>query len=370
MAKSSTNSLLDQPVARRSNDPMARSASKSRRPGPPPGRRCGMQDIARDLGISVSLVSRVLNNRLGTAGASPAMIKAIHKKALELSYRKNATATSLASGRQNAIGVFIHRHGVAGSNISSAMVEGIAAAAVRLHQRLVLQYYTTLPELSDLLPLAHGNAVDGLILGGVPHQHLARQWRLVREDLPVVTIHADPIHPDVPNIGINQEEVIRLATAHLIERGCQRIALVSNGSEKWPRAVGYRKALSEHGIAYDPDLVGAVDSYNADAGERAAAQWLERGVKFDGVVGQSDQHVAGVVKVLLRVGVAMPDQVKLIGVDNSPFCDFFVVPLSSVSQEEFRRGELAVQALMDLIDGKPAPSMTVSPVIYPRLSSQ
>ncbi len=359
---------LDPRLKRAITRGMAKNAKPKEIIVTPPARRSGLQDIASQLGVSLSLVSKVLNNRLGTTGASQAMVKAIHEKAAELKYQKNATATSLATGKQSAIGVFMHSYGVAGSNIAASLVEGIAAASARLHQRLMLQYFKSIPELSHTLPLVHRNVVDGLILGGVPHRELLAELRQTHRDLLFVTVHSGQDRGEYVNIGVDQPEILRIATKHLIERGCRRIACVNVPSESF-RVLGYKAALKESGIPYDPAIVFPGESYYSVTGEKAAAHWLERGYQFDGVVGQSDQHVAGVVKVLMNAGIKIPEQVKLIGVDNSPFCDFFVIPLSSVSQEDFRRGELAVETLLDAIEGKPVKSVNVQPVVYARRSS-
>lgn len=345
------------------------STSPSSRRVPVPVRRTGLQDIARELKVSVSLVSKVLNNRLGTTGASAQMIEAINAKAQELNYQKNATATSLCDGRQNAIGVFIHRHGVAGSNITAAMVEGVSVSASKIKQRLVLQYYHTLAELNDILPIAHSNAVDGLILGGVPHPEIMQALREAsRQNLPIVSIHDGPIHPDIPNIGINQVRIGYLATTHLLDKGCRRIAHVAQKDNRG-RFDGYVQALADRGVAFDEALVFRCNTYTVESGVKAAEHWLSKGIQFDAVFGQSDQLITGVFKVLMRHGIKVPEQVRLIGVDESPFCDFFLVPLSSISQVDARRAELAVDALMNLINGQWVDHTYVDPVVHARESS-
>src|SRR5689334_5501794 len=101
---------------------MKPSASTSSKPG-------GLRRIAEELGISVSLVSKVLSGRMGTSTATPEMVKAIQQKAEELHYRKNRAAEALVTGRQNVIAVCLHHHGVEGSTIVDEMVNGIAAEA-------------------------------------------------------------------------------------------------------------------------------------------------------------------------------------------------------------------------------------------------
>ncbi len=335
---------------------------------PAGGRRAGLQDIARELGVSVSLVSKVLNNRLGTSGASREMVNAITSKAAELQYRKNAAAHSLAGGKQNAIGVFIHQHGVDGSNISEAIVRGIAEAAIRHSQRLVLQYYQSAPQLSDLLPLAHGGTVDGLILAGVPHAKLATALQeALREQLPVVTIYAEPVHADFPNIGIRPDDLLRAAVDHLVERGCRKIVHVSRDVL---RESGFVSAIRARGLSLDANAICKVPDFSIASGVRAARFWLQERTPFDGIVCQSDQHACGVMNELSKAGVGVPGQAKVVGIDNSPYCDLLPVPLSSVSQQDIERARLAVDLLMKRVGGEHADSVFVAPVLHPRESSR
>src|SRR5690606_34442906 len=133
----------------------------------------------------------------------------------------------------------------------------------------------------------------------------------------IVTAHSGQNKLDFINIGVDQREILRVATRHLYDRGCRRIACVNNSTESH-RIKGYEAALKELGLPYAPELVYPAMNYLAESGEKAAAHWLAQGVQFDGIVGQSDQHIAGVTKVLLEAGIKIPRQVRLIGVDNSP----------------------------------------------------
>jgi len=346
----------------------------------------GLRDIAKDLNISVSLVSKVLSGRMGNSGAAAGMVRAIQEKAQELQYQKNRQAEALSTGRQNAIAVCIHRHGEAGSAIVEEMVEGIAQEAAVHQQRLVIQYYTTLPQFRAFAPELHRNLVDGVIMGGIGHPELIEDLNAMdQRGLPAVTILDKKLGAGFANVGMDQVEVSRRATAQLIAQGCRRIAhfgelvkapVGTNGftpAASWnlgqSRREGYALALQEAGLEYHPELVVAVSDFSYAAGLEGTTVLLDKDLPFDGIVGQSDHHVAAALNLLVTRGWKVPQQVKLIGIDNAPFCLYAIVPLSSVSQEFESRGRHAVRLLMDKLNGGIISSIQVEPTVHVRLSS-
>lgn len=329
-----------------------------------------LQDIADELDVSVSLVSKVLNARKGTGGASLATYRAIRAKAAQLGYRKNISAAALAKGKQGVIGVFIHRKGLPGSAIAEELVEGIADEAGAQGQRLMLQFFETADQFKALCPSVDRNVLDGLIVGGVTHPELFDELvQFEQRDVAVVTVHDLGADPRVINVGMDQVEVSRLATAHLIERGCRNIAHIAAIDGGTPRFDGYRKALAEAGIPYKPELVIHVPGYGARRGEEAVAELTSRGLVFDGIVAQSDHQAIGAMNTLLRAGRRVPQDVRVIGVDNAPFCELSIVPLSSISQEFRERGSRAVRLLLERMNGKAVSSITISPRLCCRASS-
>lgn len=327
----------------------------------------GLQDIANELNVSVSLVSKVLNGRLGTTGVSKETVRAIRGKAKELGYMKNASAAALATGKQNAIGVFIHRTGANGSGIIEQMLLGIAGESARQGQRLMLHLFESADEFRAACPKVQRSAIDGLLVGGIIHRELIEELLEIRErGVPVVTCHDQALDPRLPNVAIDQSQVMKVATHHLIERGCKRIAHISNNE---PRLRGYQAALVEAGLPYRPELVYHGGSYEYAAGAEAVVRWMAAGIAFDGVAAQSDQLAIGAFNMLMSAGRKVPDQVKVIGIDNSPFCELNSVRLSSVSQEDHLRARRAVQLLLESIEGKRVPPIQIEPTLYAREST-
>lgn len=332
--------------------------------------RATLQDIASALDVSPSLVSKVLNRRFsGRSSASQAMSGAIFAKARELDYRANSNALSMQLGRQDAVAVFVHDHGVPGSELTSRTVKAVARRAALLHQRLMLQYYSLPEEFSELAAQAHPSTVDGLVLIGIAlRQPSDALENLVRRRLPVVTVYDHAIHPQFPNFGLDPGAIARSAVAHLAEQGCRRIALLGTHLGA-ARRQGFLKALAEAGLSVEEALLAPQPGLTADVGEETVRAWLAEGRAFDGVAAFSDQLAAGAINALTRADVRVPEQVKVVGVDDSPFCEFFPVPITSVSQEVALRGDLALDALHRLIRGECVGSSAVAPKLRVRASS-
>ena len=182
-----------------------------------------------------------------------------------------------------------------------------------------------------------------------------------------MTVYSDPLDPLLPNVGIDSELVTRLATEHLIAQGCRLIGHIRNEEERF---CGYQAALRAHGLPAEPKQVfdGGLD-YTHKAGEQAVAEFARRGVQLDGIVASSDQAAAGCLNALVRAGRRVPGDVRVIGIDNAPFCPFAVVPISSVSQSSRLRGQRAVELLLQAIDGRKVKSLIVPPELVAREST-
>lgn len=326
-------------------------------------------DIAKKLDISVSLVSKALNGRLGTTGARPELIAEIQRTASEMNYQKNASALALKQGRHNAVGVFIHQFGRPGSGNMDSLLQGLSAKAKEDGQRFILDFFEEAKEFLAFRGMMRKSVMDGVLMGGLPHEELIGVLLELQESgLPIVTILDKEISPLLPNVSFDQVGAGRMATGHLIEQGCRNIVHIVDFEERYN---GYCAALHENRIPLREELVyreeGAEFSYGR--GIRAARFLLESGVEFDGVVAQSDEEALAVMNVLMDSGIRIPEEVRLIGLDNAPYCEFARVPLSSISQSGVERGRAAFEMLMALINGQSVESTTVAPKLFIRKST-
>ena len=326
----------------------------------------GLKDIAADLNVSVSLVSKVLRNRLGESGTTPEMAEAIHQRARELGYRRNRTATLLVARRHGIVGLFIHRVGARGAGVVEDLLVGICQGASAHRQRLSLGYGDSEAEFRQFIENAHSGEIDGLVVAGYANPNFApdlvgRQ----QEGLPLVTVFAGAVDARLPNLGVDQGEVMALAVNHLVDRGCRRLAHIRVDEARYR---GFCEASAQHGMDIERERLFWGD-YQYESGRAAVMHWLEREVAFDGIVAPSDQTALGAMHELLRRGVDVPGKVRVVGVDNSNAAQTAIVSLSSVSENWARRGKMAIEFLMSQIEERPQRLPCVSPSLHIRDSS-
>jgi len=330
-----------------------------------------LRDVARELNVSVSLVSKVLNDRLGTTGVRPGLTEQIRETARKMGYRKNFSAISLLARRQNALAVFVHSHGAQGSGLVEKMLDGISQATATRSQRISLEFFLDAGEFRAKRQNLHSGQIDGLIVSGVGHPELLDDFLEIQEtEVPIITVYNHPIHRKIPNIGIPHAALSEAATTHLVERGCRKIAHFAVNEE---RAAGHRRALRKAGLPFRKDLLielEAPEGFRAPGGRAAASELLKRNVPFDGISAQSDTQAATALHELIRRGIRIPQDVKIIGIDNAPFDDLCYVPLSSVSQRFVERGRLAVEIMNRILDGEKPGSINLAPTIHPRASTK
>ncbi len=328
-----------------------------------------LKDIARDFGVSISLVSKVLNDRMGTTGVRGDLQEAIRKRAAELNYRKNRSALALFQQRQDVLGVFLHREGRLGSGLMEELIEGISRGAMPHGHRLMLAFFQDAAEFKGLAQLAHRGVMDGLLVGGITHPELAPALLdIERAGLPVVTIMQQPLHARLPNVAVDQVEVGRLGTRHLLDAGCRHIAHIRDFPDRF---TGYQKALKEAGLAYSERLVfGGTSDFGHAKGEAAARHFLQQNIQMDGRFAQSDEEAIGAMNVFCEAGRKVPGDLRIVGVDNAPYAEFSRTPLTSVSQSARERGLGAVQLLFATQTGQPPASIRVAPQLVIRASSQ
>ncbi len=328
-----------------------------------------LKDIATELDVSISLVSKVLNNRLGNTRVSDELAEKIKKVAKERNYRKNSSALSLRSGFHNSISVMIHRHGERGSPLVDYMVRGIFEKSNEYDQKLMLGFFEQKSEFLEVCESAHRGLVDGLIVGGVPHRELCEViMDLQKDGLPMVTIVEEALHPDLPNVGVNVIATGELPTKHLIEQGCKTIGHVAVMEN---RTAGYKKAMKEAGMQIEDKWIYQCgeSSFGYQSGVAAAKHWIDAGQIPDGVVAQSDTLAAGLMNTFTAAGIKTPDDLLVIGVDDSPFCAYSLPSLSSVNQLNYPRGKLAVEMLMQIREGKSVEQKVFEPTLKIRASS-
>jgi LacI family transcriptional regulator len=320
-----------------------------------------MKDIAEDLGVSLMTVSKALR---GHVDISDDTKERILRRARELKYQPNWIARSLATRRTFIVGLVIPdlMH-----SFFAEVANGLTKELAPFGYQIVL---ANSDESADTerreLELVLARNVDGLVLASAQ-----RDWRrgiphiLRHTTTPFVLIDRMPSGATVNYVGTADEELGMLATEHLIEQGCVRIAHLRgpdnpNGVR---RLQGYQSALKKNGFKNIAQHV-VVGGVKDDSGYAGMQQLLRLKEPFDGVFCYNDPVAAGAIKAILESGRRIPEDIAVIGAGNVHYSDLLRVPLSTIDQGATRIGETAGQILIECMRAKkpPPPRSVVIPL--------
>jgi len=305
--------------------------------------------VARRAKVSKSLVSMVTR---GEDGVSPASREAILKAIDELGYRPNVMARSLVQRRTRILGVTISdlRNPFFGT-----VVSGIQDRARELEYQVLFNTGDRDPALEEaaiesLLQLR----VDGLILASprVDEAVVARAAAAV----PVVVLNRDTSDDATDSVTNDNISGARLAVEHLAGLGHRRIAFISGGPGAGARirSEGYRLAMEGLGLA--GDILVVEGAHTEEGGERGARAVLEARPLPTAIFASNDLCAIGAMNVLEEAGLRIPQDISLIGYDNTPLAALRHISLSSIHQPGGDMGRSAVDRLAQRIaSGRTAP---------------
>ncbi len=328
-----------------------------------------LKDIAQDLNVSVMTVSKVVR---GCADVGAETRSRVLARIKELNYQPNWVARSLAARRTFMIGLIVPdlMH-----SFFAEIAKGVSAAIRPLGYDVVIcnSEEDSAVESSEVERLL-ARQVDGLLLASAQApSSLDLFERIEARGVPYVLIDRRFADANAPYVGADDEAIGRLATGHLIERGCRRIAHIA-GPPLTPgvgRLKGYRDALAAAGIVVpDSYIVHATDDAS---GYLAARSLLALDPRPDAIFGYNDPTAAGAMKAILEAGIAIPGEIKVIGVGNVHYSDLLRVPLSTIDQSSTAIGQQAADMLIKSITSKrkrPAKAILIDPILVPRESTR
>ena len=322
-----------------------------------------MKDIARDLGVSLMTVSKALRSHRDISEETK---RRVLKRATELNYRPNWIARSLVTRRTYMVGLIIPdlMH-----SFFAEVAKGIARRFEPLGYQIVISNSEENPdtELREIQVLLD-RSVDGIIIAAAQSNARGDLFRTLQSrKIPYVLIDRLPSGFEGHFVGAKDEEIGAMATEHLIEQGCRRIAHLRGpaNSTGIGRLKGYRRALAKHGLPAKADYV--VSGQHEDStGYEGMRKLLGISPAPDGVFCYNDPVAAGAIKAILEAGLRVPEDIAVIGAGNVHYSDLLRVPLSTIDQSSSLIGEKAADLLMECIEAK----KPISPrriLIAPRL---
>jgi LacI family transcriptional regulator len=324
-----------------------------------------LKDIARDLDLSVVTISKVLRDHPDISSETR---ERVLKRMKELNYRPNLAARALVTGRSYIAGLVVPDlvHPFFGQ-----VAKAISSVLRKKGYSLVLSSSEDDPELEQQeIDQLLARRVDVLIVAST--QSTVETFRKLEEQkVPYVLLDRRFDGLAANFVGVDDEAVGALATTHLVEVGCRRIAHLGGPgvSTALGRAGGFRLALRANHLASPPEYV-LMREHGDDAGEASGYDAMKRLLELkrrpDGVFCYNDPTAMGAMKAVLEAGLRIPEDVAIAGCGNVAYADFLRVPLTSVDQQCEAIGERTARMALGILEsGAQAKHKTV--LLEPKL---
>lgn len=305
----------------------------------PQHREPTLADVASRAGVSLTTVSRVLNNRGYLSEVTKARVAEAIK---ELRYRPNQVARALHGKSTQTVGVIVPTVSLPFFGELSAQIED--ALAAHGYRTLICNSLNRRDRERDYLDLLVSHRVDGIISGG--HNEDLEEYSTIR--LPLVTVDRD-LSPTIANVRCANEAGARVATSHLLSRGAGRPALLTSRSGAHNRReAGYRAVLEEAGI--DP-LIITVDFHTPDAQRATLVREHLDAVRneIDSVFATDDLSAADVLQWARERGLSVPGDVKVVGFDGTAALRRALPGLTTIQQPIGAIARTAVDLVLEQI---------------------
>ncbi|MFT8363864.1 MAG: LacI family DNA-binding transcriptional regulator [Sporolactobacillus sp.] len=307
-----------------------------------------IKDIAKEAGVSIATVSRVINH---TGGYSPATEKKVTDLLKQFNYRANRLARGLVKNQNRVLGALVTN---ALSNFSGDLINGIEDQAYHNGYSVILTH-TGLADESRLLDAIQTMAerrVDGVLIISIQFSDQARRT-LLDLNLPTVSLSIQVPHTQIPFFKVDDYKATFAATEYLIQAGHRQIGFAGvnpkDPATGLPRLEGYLSAMSTHHIPVQPVWIQGGD-FSFASGQKALIAYIQADMPVSAVLCASDDAAAGMLSSAYTHHIAIPDKLSVMGFDHSFISQITTPPLTTVEQPFYKMAALGTQALIEHLE--------------------
>lgn len=322
-----------------------------------------IKTIAQKAGVSPSTVSRALRN---DPRISPETTQRVQTLAQELGYVPSQVARSLVLQRTRTLGIVVT---TAADPYVSQVLSGVEEAAASAGYATILATSGGLPEQElQAVEMLRQRWVDALIV--ISSRASDLYGAIMAEiDQPVVLVNGQANAPGCYSVRIDSVAAARLATHHLLGLGHRRIAFIggpASGRSSAHRREGYLAALQDAGLRVDHRLL--LPGVGEAADGRRALPWI-LDLQATAVVCYNDMTAFGLLAAAAAIGVDVPGELSLVGIDNLPYAELSYPPLTTVDQRAAELGRTAVEIALRAVEGQPARDVVLEADLVVRAST-
>lgn len=329
-------------------------------------------DIAKKLDTTAATVSRALNNN---PKISDITRKLVLETAAQMNYKQNKLAVALQSGKSGNIGVIVPR---IDSNFFASVIRGIEdeLQPKGYHVIICQTHEDEKREIENINTLLNAQ-VDGILMSAsnVSKDNNAIIKRVIDKNVPLIFFDRKKNVDGVSSVTINDFEGGYLATKHLIEEGCTKIAHLTGDRSLEiyeNRNNGYKQALLDNGIEFNESYVMQTKS-SVEAGRQAMQELLQLENPPNALFSSSDFAALGAIQELKAQNIRIPEDFCVFGFGNEPFTKFMELSISSVDQSPLEMGKMAATVFLEQLDNpknlKIEKKVVLNPELHIRKSS-
>lgn len=303
--------------------------------------RITIKDVARQAGVSMNTVSRVINDR---PDVNPETRRRVQRTIEELGYRPNALARSLLQGSSRTVGHVVPNY----ANPNVARQLQAVQATMTAAGYTVISFDTQEQPATQRMALQtlDEKVADGLIMTPVSSRDDSLAGLSAR--MPVVLTNREVVGLEVDRVVTDNILGARLAIDHLVSLGHRTIGYITSDrqvSTVEDRLIGYRQALEAADLPAQPDLVVRVDASIEEAAS-ATRRMFELRPDVTALFVYNDFMAVGVLSALLETGLRVPNDIAIVGFDDIVYAPYLRVPLTTISQETDAIGRTAAELLI------------------------
>ncbi|REE80559.1 LacI family transcriptional regulator [Lutibacter oceani] len=313
---------------------------------------CTLKELALKLNLSISTVSRALNNHPDISNETKLKVVNLANK---LNYTPNLFAQGFRKNKTNMIGVILPN---VTHYFSATILKGILKQAeVKGYRVFITESNNNVKKQSEMLHTMMQFGVDGILMSISKKTKNIKDILDLLDKIPIVLF--DKVSYKIPctQIVVNEEEASFKAIEHLIHTGKKRIAIIkedefSFSSER--RFEGYLRALKENAIDIDKNLIISCEDLSLEQGRRMTKLLLGLKNKPDAIFAITDTAAIGVIKTLKKFNIKIPEDIAVIGFSNSLHSTIIEPKLTTVDQPGEKIGKTAIEYLVKEIESSEA----------------
>ncbi|MDT7831470.1 LacI family DNA-binding transcriptional regulator [Flavobacteriaceae bacterium S356] len=310
-----------------------------------------LKQIAETLGISITTVSKALKDYPDVSKKTKALVLDL---AETLNYRPNTFAVNLRTKESKTIGIIIPEivH-----HFFSSVIKGIVGQAEKKGYLVIILQSNESQEMEKKqINLLLDKRVDGILISlansTVDFSHINS---VIERNIPLVMFDKIAKIVNCSKVIIDDRKAAYTATKHLIDTGCKRIAhfrgplLPQNSIDRF---LGYKKALEDHGINYDPSLVYICENLSYEEGQFFARKLISEHQDVDGLFTNPDLVAIGAISVFNELAIKVPDQISVVGFSNWFMSSAITPSLTTINQPGYKIGKTAFKQLFKELKSK------------------